>query len=97
MDDEKKREDEQCCKSNLAQFWRHLSQHVRTTKDGHMLRDMAQVELTLPQSLVPDDTEERVSLSTCLHTERISLKLLIWCLLYTTLPMCTGAVWPDCV
>ena len=83
VDDEKRREEEeeQCRKSNLAKFWRHLGQRVRATREGHMLRDMAQVELTLPQPLVPDGSEERVSLSGCLSTN-------LSCGVHLTHPLC---------
>lgn len=69
MDEDRRKEEEQH-KSELIQFWRHLGQRVKATKNGHMLRDMAQVEVTLPQPLVPDTSEERVS--SCVYKAGLS-------------------------
>ena len=55
------REKEEQHKCDLIQFWQGLGQCVQATKDGHMLRDMARVELKqLPQPLVPADGDEKV-------------------------------------
>lgn len=59
VDEEKRREEEQH-ELNLIQFWQNLGQCVQTSKEGHMLRDMAQIEVTLTQPLVPDSSEEKV-------------------------------------
>ena len=51
------------CEEELAQFWGRLDECVQTTGDGHMLRDMAQVDLRVPQPLVPpEDSEGKVCL-----------------------------------
>lgn len=57
VDEEKRREEEQH-ELNLIQFWQNLGQCVQTSKEGHMLRDMAQIEVTLTQPLVPDSSEK---------------------------------------
>ena len=57
---ERERERQEC---NLAQFWGRLGECVEATSNGHMLRDMAQVNLRLPQPLVPPEHgEEKVGL-----------------------------------
>ena len=47
----------------LIQFWQGLDKCVQSTKDGHMLRNMAQIKLTVPHPLVPDSSEEKVTLT----------------------------------
>lgn len=59
VDEEKRREEEQH-KFSLIQFWQNLGQCVQASKDGHMLRDVAQIEVKLTQPLVPDNSEEKV-------------------------------------
>ena len=59
VDEEQAREKEGR-ERDLMRFWQSLERRVQATKDGHMLRDMARVELTVPQPLVPDSSEEKV-------------------------------------
>ena len=48
---------------SVRRNWLRLDECVQTTGDGHMLRDMAQVDLRVPQPLVPpEDSEGKVCL-----------------------------------
>lgn len=62
--DEEKRKEEEQHKFDLIRFWQNLGKCVQTSKEGHMLRNMAQVEVNVTQPLVPDSSEEKVS---CLY------------------------------
>ena len=61
---EEQRTEKEKLMSDLTEFWGRLGWCVQATRDGHMLRDMARVELTVPQLLVPDGddgSEEKVN------------------------------------
>ncbi len=46
----------------LTTFWLHVCHVIKATPSGSMLRDMALLDLTLVQSIVPTSDEEKVKL-----------------------------------
>lgn len=64
VSDEQKAEAE-CHASELSQFWGHMGHMVTTTPTGSMLRDMAQLEIEVPQPILPESVDERVI--ECIH------------------------------
>ena len=47
--------------SDLHRFWNHLSLTVKSSPVGSMLRDMAQLELQVPHSVLPEIDDAKVS------------------------------------
>ena len=47
--------------SSLFQFWSCIRHVIKATPSGSMLRDTAQLELTVTQSAVPSSEEEKVN------------------------------------
>ena len=65
--EEERREEREKLERGLEQFWGRVGQCVQATRDGHMLRDMARVGLSVPQPLVPDGDDEGKVLCVCVR------------------------------